>query len=697
MRSASEVYRESVRDHPHNEHIILERFKRTSSSQMVVPRCQVDCQLAQLLPIVEWLPQMLASDLMRKFVTDLTAGLTVAAVVVPQGMAYGMLAGLPPVYGLYTALLPSLAYLVFGTSRHLSVGPFALVAVLTAQGVMKVVPNPSQDPGAAVAAAATISFLSGCVLLVMGVLRLGFIATFLSDSVLSGYTTAVGLIIPLSQLGHALDVQTSKSAYGFFGDVWGLGKGALDQGVNPYSLAFLGISIVVLLALQCLNKSRRFSALQRMPLPAELIVVVVSTGLCFAFDFPSNPDLKLQVLGKIPAGLPKLGVPDLFRFDLYELLSPVFTIALMIYINSMSASKTFGRQFKYEVDNNQELVALGFSNLCGSIGTSFPASASLSRTAVAASVGVASPAHALWTAVILLLVLLYLSPLLVTLPLAVLAAIVVVAFKSLLLNGYSEARLSWKVSRTDFLMWNISFWSTLGTNVTVGIAIAVAADIFYLVWCTTQPTYKVLGRLAGTERMYRNRRHFAEALPVNGLLIFRFDAPLHFANREVFLERLRRELRAADAEFPAVADVSMSSQNDACELGAGRTDITVHVKTVVVDLSPMSHIDLSAVRALERLRDELADRKTRLVLAHCQFRCYQKLSAMGFFQEGPSDVWCFRELHDAVSFGEGRLLPTGLFESTDTTGDSGLSENSSNDGGVGSQSAVPSKHVSFAV
>lgn len=162
---------------------------------------------------------------------------------------------------------------------------------------------------------------------------------------------------------------------------------------------------------------------------------------------------------------------------------------------------------------------------------------------------------------------------------------------------------------------------------------------------------------------------------MNGLLIFRFDAPLHFANREVFLERLRRELRASDAEFAAAADTTMASQSAACELGAAGTDPTTHVKTVVVDLSPMSHIDLSAVRALERLRAELAERRTRLVLAHCQFRCYQKLSAMGLFHEGPADVWCFRELHDAVSFGEGRLLPAGISESIDSTGDNEVGQN----------------------
>lgn len=235
--------------------------------------------------------------------------------------------------------------------------------------------------------------------------------------------------------------------------------------------------------------------------------------------------------------------------------------------------------------------------------------------------------------------------------------------------------MSWKISRSDCLMWNIAFWFTLVTSVTVGIAIAVAADIFYLVWCTTQPTYKVLGRLEGTERMYRNRRHFAEARPVNGLLIFRFDAPLHFANREVFLERLRRELRASDAEFAEAADATMASKSAACELGVTGIDPITHVKVVVVDLSAMPHIDLSAVRALERLRAELAERKTRLVLAHCQYRCYQKLSEMGLFDEGPFEVWCFRELHDAVSFGEGRLLPAGISESTRCTGDNEVGQN----------------------
>eukprot|EP00928_Gymnodinium_smaydae_P063328 TRINITY_DN46952_c0_g1_i1.p1 TRINITY_DN46952_c0_g1~~TRINITY_DN46952_c0_g1_i1.p1 ORF type:complete len:634 (+),score=147.81 TRINITY_DN46952_c0_g1_i1:102-1904(+) len=566
-------------------------------------------------------------------------------------MAYAMLARVPPVFGLYTALLPQLGYLTLGTCRHLSVGPFALISMLTAQGVMEVVPDPAADPEAAVAAASVIALLSGGVLLAMGVLRLGFVAALMSDSVLSGYTTAVSLIIPLSQMKFAFQVhvQTGRS---FFREAHSLLGHILKDGVNYYALSFFFAAAIAIYLLQVLNRHPRLKA---CPIPCELVVVVVSIVVCQGFDMYADSSAGgagVAVVGAIPSGLPPMALPSLRRFDLQVLLSPVLMVALMTYVTSMSCARTFGRQFDYDVDSNQELIALGASNLLSSVSSGFPASASFSRTAVAASAGATTPLYGLWTSAVVLAVLAVLSPLLEALPKAVLAAIVAMAFKNLLLGGINELRMTWRVSFSDCVMWNVAFWSTLLTDVTMGIAIAVAANFFYLVWCTTRPTFAVLGRLEGTERFYSDRRAFARARSVDGVLIFRFDAPLNFANREVFLSRLRRELRAADVEQAA------SGAADAAEGGAAG-ERRHQVRAVIVDLSPMSHIDVTACRTLAKLRLELSHRCTRLVLAQCEYRCYQKLSDMGFFdpesESGGLEAWCFRELHDAVRFGEKRL------------------------------------------
>jgi len=279
--------------------------------------------------------------------------------------------------------------------------------------------------------------------------------------------------------------------------------------------------------------------------------------------------------------------------------------------------------------------------------------------------------HNLWTVLVLALVLLFCGPLIETLPHAALAAIVAVSFKSLLLNGFEEMRKCWRVSVADFAVWSVAFWSALLTNVTVGIAVAVGADVLFLFYTSTMPSYSVLGRLRGTGRLYRSRCHFEEAKAIRGVMIFRFDESLHFANREVFATKLWQELRAHDAELngtPLRGSLSfwttlrslrgtlMSRRSTPEDDGGAPKKV---VTAVVVDFSPISHIDMSGICALEKLRAGLAARGTRLILAHCKYACYQKLSGMGFFggfePTGRFDVVCFRELHDAVLFAEGRL------------------------------------------
>jgi len=270
----------------------------------------------------------------------------------------------------------------------------------------------------------------------------------------------------------------------------------------------------------------------------------------------------------------------------------------------------------------------------------------------------------LWTSIVLLLVLLFAGPLLRPLPNAALAAIITMAFKNLFLNGIEELKMCWRVSTPDVVMWVIAFNATLWFDVTIGISVSVAADVIFLFFQSTIPTYSVLGRLEGTERIYRSRVQFTKAAVIEGVMIFRFDAPLHFANREVFLNTLSRQLRTHDAElhgekrFGNVWGERKSTPDQ--QLAEQQQDgQEKKVRTIVLDWSPVSHIDMSAIRALLKLRQTLYERGTRLVFAHCKYACYQKLENMGMFKSFEEskgfDVVCFRELHDAVLFAEGRL------------------------------------------
>jgi len=626
-------------------------------------------RVSDVVPAVGWFPRFLANNPLNSMFKDAVCGLTVAAIVVPQGMAYGMLAGLPPVNGLYTAMLPVLGYTLFGTCMHLSVGPFALISMLTAEGIFLVVDEPVKEPEAAVDAAKVLSLLSGVTLLLMGILRLGFIGTFLSDPVLSGYCTAVAIIIPMSQMKYAFQVYFPRG--NFISTVENLLKNIDD--VNYWSFGIFLVSLVTIYLTQMVNQRKPFNFLKKFPIPAELLVLVLSTLTIWVFKLDKYQNV--QTLGLIPEGLPDFSFPDLGRFDISKMLTASFMVSLMTYITATSVSKTFARKFRYEIDSNKELIAFGIANLLGCVSSCYPAAASLSRTAVVGSSGAATPLHNIWMVGILVIVLMFSGELIQTLPSAALAAIVVMAFKSLLINGFAEARMMRRVSPSDFLMWSIAFWGTLTTNVTVGIAVAVAADIFFLFYKTTRPSYNVLGRLSGTENVYRPRKQCAAAEMVPGVLIFKFNAPLIFANKEVFIKELERELRRLDAEMNDVAEDTTKILNFWCNLqtlaGAfvdgvvrrGRENmsgdkIVVYTTSVIIECSPMTHVDITAARALEKLRTQLKERGTRLILCHVKYDCYCKFDLMGLFaatDDSSFDVVCFRELHDAVLFGEGRL------------------------------------------
>lgn len=629
------------------ESFVQEQFEQNQISRSQVLRpvrssvwSSLSCSPSQVFPVLAWGPKLCAKDLPSALLQDMLCGLTVASIVVPQGVAYGALAGVPPIYGLYTAVVPPLIYTLTGTCMHLAIGPFALIAILTAEGVHAAVPDAETNFADAIMAAQMLSLLVGLMLLGAGILRLGFIATFLSDPVRIGYTTAVSIVIPTTQLKWAFQVEVPRGT--FFETMWHIALQVQDKGVVWEALAIFFMSFGSIYAIQRLNGSGAIACLKKIPLPAELIVVILSTVLVALLGL----DGRVSTLGELPIGLPSLGAPDFGRFSLANLLPSALIIAIMTYITAMSVSKTFGRRFHYEVDNNQELVSLGLSNIAGAFSSCFPAAASLSRTAVTGQVGAASPLHGVFTVVMLVGVLLFAGPLLKTLPMAGLAAIVVMAFKSLLLGGYQELQDAYRVSNSDFLLFNIAFWSTLIMGVTNGIAIAVICNIMFLLWQSTHPAFMVLGRMKGQQDFFRDRTRYTEAMAVPGVLIFKFGSPLHFANREVFATGLWNALLAQDREA-----YSMEDLEDLAEEREGK------VKLVVVDLSQVSHIDMSGARTVEKLRETLVHRDTKLVFADTQPAVYQMLSDMGLFQfqDANYDVVCFVRLADAVRYAEGEL------------------------------------------
>ena len=476
-------------------------------------------QLQAIFPIFDWLPKYNKSD----FQGDLAAGLTVGVMLIPQGMAYSMLAGLPPIYGLYASIIPILLYAILGTSRQLAVGPVAMASLLVASGLAPIV-SAETDPSTYLNLAILLALLVGIFRLVLGLLRLGFLVSFLSQPVISGYTSAAALIIGLSQLKHLLGIKIPNSNY--IHEV--LYNAVLNISAINMITFLIGLGgIGLMLWLKQINKKYKLS------IPGPLAIVVIASLLVIGFGLVTQG---VAIVGEVPKGLPTPGLPGFDWKTIEQLLPTAITIGLIGYMESIAVAKAIQAKHKtYKVSANQELIALGIANIGGAFFQGFPVNGGFSRSAVNDQAGAKTPMAGIISAVLILLTLLFLTPLFYYLPNAVLASVVMVAVFGMI--DFKEVRHLWKTDRRDFWMLIITFLATLSIGVVEGIVIGVILSLGLLIYRSTQPHVAILGRVPGTD-YYRNLKRFEELDHRPDLLIVRFDAELYFANTEFFSDTL---------------------------------------------------------------------------------------------------------------------------------------------------------------
>ena len=390
------------------------------------------------LPILEWLP----SYPKQQLPADILAGITIGVMVIPQGMAYGMLAGLPPIYGLYATLVPLFIYVLFGTSRQLVVGPTAMLCLLISSSIGGLAVRESAEY---IGLVVMLSFFVGCLQLLFGVFRLGFFTNFLSHPILSGFISAASIIIIGSQLKNLIGIPANGSAH----NLLEIGTNLfhyLDQW-DPITFA-IGLSgILFILAIKKINKA----------IPAPLLVLAISIGLLayYSEQLPS-----VSIVGAIPKGLPAISIPT-FSLENIALLSPgILTITLIGILESISIAKVMQARHKdYDLVPNQELRALGIANIIGSFFQAFPAAGSFSRTAVNDEFGAKSGISSLVAAMVVGITLLFLTPLFYYLPKTILAAIIIVAVLRLI--DFKEVVFLWKSDRLDCFMLLLTFFATI--------------------------------------------------------------------------------------------------------------------------------------------------------------------------------------------------------------------------------------------
>jgi SulP family sulfate permease len=462
---------------------------------------------------------------------DLSAGLTVGVMLIPQGMAYAMLAGLPPIYGLYASTVPLIIYALLGTSRQLAVGPVAMVSLLTASGVGLLATGGTEE---FIGLAILLALMVGLIQFILGASRLGFLVNFLSHPVISGFTSAAALIIGLSQLKYLLGVPIERSHH-----VHEIIISAARQlgDINWPTLA-IGLGGMALIL-----GARRVHKLIPGPLLAVLFGILVVW-------LANLEGAGVNIVGNVPGGLPSFTLPS-FDWDQWQALLPTaLAIALVSFMESIAVAKAIQNKHKdYKIDPNQELLALGSANILGSFFQSYPTTGGFSRTAVNDQAGAKTGMASIISALLIVLTLLFLTSLFYFLPKAILASVIMVAVFGLI--DYKEAIRLWKVHRGDFWMLIITFIATLALGIEQGIGLGVLLSIGMIIFRSTRPHIAELGQIEGTHH-YRNIHRFDNVKVRDNILIVRFDASLYFANIEHFQETINSWIESKGTALKAV-------------------------------------------------------------------------------------------------------------------------------------------------
>ncbi len=498
-------------------------------------------RLTRLLPILTWAPSYERTNLR----SDLAAGVTVGAMLVPQAMAYALLAGLPPEVGLYAATIPVIIYALFGSSRQLAVGPVAIVSLLTASAL-----SPLVEEGTAgyVEAAALLALMVGVVHLVLAVGRLGFLVNFLSHSVLVGFTAAAAIIIGFSQVKHLLGISTERKDH-FHETVIEV----LDN-VADTNTATLVLGVAALTTLLVLKRVAP-------RIPAALVVVVGSILAVTALDLESDG---VRVVGDIPDSLPAFGLPGFDGSLVADLATTALVITLVGFMESIAVAKVYARRNRYELKPENELVGLGAANVASGVFGGYPVTGGFSRTAVNATAGAKTPLASLITAGIVLAAIAVLTPLFGSLPNAALGAIIIAAVIGLI--DVREMRHIASVKRSDLIGLVVAFVATLALGIELGILVAVVASMLVVFARMSTPHAATLGHVAGTTS-YRNVDRFPEAHVIDGVTVLRIDAALSFVNAANVRRMLLDHADALDAE-PRAFVLDASGINDLDATGA---------------------------------------------------------------------------------------------------------------------------------
>ena len=497
---------------------------------------------------------------------DLFAGLTVAILLVPQGMAYAVLAGMPPIYGLYAAFMPLLIYPLFATSKHLSVGPVALISIILFGGLSELA-----LPGSIefIELALLTAMLAGLIQLLLAWFKLGFLVNFLSQPVIYGFTAAAATIIIFSQLKSVLGITVPRST-NIIQTMYQLITHVHEAHLITMLIGF--VTMISILVLKRIKKS----------IPAGILAVVIGTALVYFFQLHETG---LQIVGEVPSGLPSFSVDFIRLENILSVLPLSFVICLISFIESLAISKTIAaKNGDYYISADRELLGLGVGKFIGAFFSAYPSSGSFSRSAVNDEIGAKSGFSSIFAAVFIMIILLFLTPLFFYLPLPILGAIVITAVYKLIDINYAKNLL--KFDKKDFYVYITTFTLTLLLGVQEGVVAGIVLSIILIIQKTATPHYAVLGNLPGT-RSFRNVKRYENAVTRPDVLVMRYDQDLYFGNTDHFYDSILKEINAREG-----------------------------IKTVILNSSAIGFIDSTGLSKLKLLLAVLKTKGITLLFTH---------------------------------------------------------------------------------
>ncbi|XP_030314197.1 solute carrier family 26 member 6 [Calypte anna] len=654
-------------------------------------RCSAKSLTFRFLPFLRWLPRYPIKDWLPG---DIASGFSVGIMHLPQGLAYALLAGLPPVTGLYSSFYPVFLYFFFGTSRHNSVGPFAVISVMIGSLTESLLPsenfleydsitnttivNEERRDAARVELVATITVLTGIFQVALGLLQFGFVVTYLSDPLVRGYTTAASVHVLISQLKNVFGVSLSEHSgpLSLFVTIIEICKKLPETNIGTLVTAI--IAMVAILIVKELN--HKFAAKLPMPIPIELITIIVSTGISYGVNLHAKFDI--SVVGNIPSGLKPPVVPNFSYFG--QVVGNAFAIAVVGYAICISLGKIFALKHGYKVDSNQELIALGFCNFLGGFFQCFAISCSMSRSLVQESTGGNSQVAGVIASLVILVTILKIGELFRDLPKAILSAIIIVNLKGMF-KQFQDLCMLWKSNQVDLMVWVVTFVATLTLNLDIGLGASVAFGLLTVIFRTQLPHYSVLGRISDTE-VYRDVAEYEMAQEVPGVKIFRSSSTLYFANVELYadalkkksgidvdrliekkkkaLKKLKKQQKKAEKEKakrkkdvgdgkngPGVAVIELSGveggkppEHTLCALGLPQPDF----HAIILDFSPVSFVDTVSIKILKNIFRDFREVEVDVFIACCSVPVLIQLERGNFFSSAITKHCFFPSVHDAV-------------------------------------------------